>query len=61
MLFYTISDFLAYGNLGGYNVRGNFPCPICEENMSYIQLKHGKGPCTLCIKSYFLVVILTVE
>ena len=41
MLFYTISDFPAYGNLSSYSVKGHFACPICEENTSYIQLKHG--------------------
>jgi len=39
MLFCTINDFPAYGNLSGYNVKGHFACPICEENTSYIQLK----------------------
>ena len=42
MLFCLINDFLAYGNLNGYNVKGHHACPICEENTSSIQLKHGR-------------------
>ncbi|WVZ13968.1 hypothetical protein V8G54_011534 [Vigna mungo] len=42
MLFCTINDFPAYGNLSGYSVKGHFACPICEENTSYVQLKHGQ-------------------
>jgi len=41
MVFCTINDFLAYGNLSGYSVKGHHACPICEGNMSFIQLKHG--------------------
>jgi len=42
MLFYTINDFPAYGNLSGYSVKGHRACPICEEDTSYIQMKHGR-------------------
>ena len=42
MIFCTINDFPAYGNLSGYSVKGHHACPICEKNTSYIQLKHGK-------------------
>jgi len=42
MLFCTINDFLAYGNLSSYSVKGHHACPICEEDTSYIQLKHGR-------------------
>jgi len=42
MLFCTINDFPAYGNLNSYSVKGHHACPICEENRSYIQLKHGR-------------------
>ena len=35
MLFCTINDFPAYGNLAGYSVKGHKACPICEENTSY--------------------------
>jgi len=42
MLFCTINGFPAYGNLSGYSVKGHCACPICEEDTSYIQLKHGR-------------------
>ena len=42
MIFSTINDFPAYGNLSEYSVKGHHACPIWEKNMSYIQLKHGK-------------------
>ena len=42
MLFCTINDFPAYGNLSGYSVKGHHACLICEEDTSYIQLKHGR-------------------
>ena len=40
MLVFTINDFPAYGNLSSHSVKGHYECPICEENTSYIQLKH---------------------
>jgi len=43
MLFCTIiNDFLAYGNLSGYSVKGHKACPICEENTASHQLKNGR-------------------
>ena len=42
MIFCSINDFLAYGNLSGYSIKGHCACPICEEGISYIQLKHGR-------------------
>ena len=42
MIFCTINDFLAYGNLSGYSVKGHHACPIKKKETSYIQLKHGK-------------------
>nr|XP_004512662.1 uncharacterized protein LOC101489810 [Cicer arietinum] len=42
MLFCTINDFPAYGNLCGYSVKGHKACPICEEGTCYQQLKHGR-------------------
>ena len=42
MVFCTVIDFLAYGNLSGYNVKGHHACPICERNTSFIQLRHRK-------------------
>ena len=32
MLFCTINDFPAYGNLSGCSVKGHKACPICEED-----------------------------
>jgi len=45
LLFCTINDFPAYGNLSGYSVKGHFAYPICEENTSYHQLKHRRKTC----------------
>jgi ssDNA-binding Zn-finger/Zn-ribbon topoisomerase 1 len=42
MLFCTINDFPAYGNLSGYIVKGHHACPICEKDTSFRQLKEGK-------------------
>jgi len=42
MVFCTINDYPTYGNLSGYSVKGHHACPICEINMSFFQLKHGK-------------------
>jgi len=42
MLFCTINDFPAYGNLSGYSVKGHKACSICEENTPYKHLKHGR-------------------
>ena len=42
MLFCTINDFPTHENLSGYSVKGHHACPICEENTSYVQLKHGR-------------------
>ena len=32
LLLWTINNFLAYGNLSGYSVKGYYACPICGEN-----------------------------
>jgi len=45
MLFCTISDFLTYGNLSGYSVKGHHAYPTCEENTSYHQLKYERKTC----------------
>ena len=45
LLFCTINDFLTYGNLSGYSVKGHRACPICEENTSYHKLKQGRKTC----------------
>ena len=42
MFFCTINDFSAYGNMSGYSVKGHHACPICQDDTSYIQLKHGR-------------------
>jgi len=42
MLFCTINDFLAYGNLSGYSVKGYKTCPICKEDIASQQLKHRR-------------------
>jgi len=42
MLFCTINDFPAYGNLSGYNVKDHKACLVCEEDTASQQLKHGK-------------------
>ena len=42
MIFCTVNDFPAYGNLRRHSVKGHHTCPICEKNTSFIQLKHGK-------------------
>jgi hypothetical protein len=42
MLFCTINDFFAYGNLFGYSVKGHKKCLICEEETCYHKLKHGR-------------------
>jgi len=42
MLFCTINDFLTYGNLSGYSVKGHKASPICEEDTASQQLKHGR-------------------
>jgi len=42
MLFCTINDFPAYGNLSAYSVKGKTACPICEENTTSHQLKNGR-------------------
>jgi len=42
ILFCTINYFPTYGNLSGYSVKGHRACSICEEDVSYVQLKHGR-------------------
>ncbi|PNY02971.1 hypothetical protein L195_g026293 [Trifolium pratense] len=42
MLFCTINDFPAYGNLSGYSVKGHKACPICEKRTRFQQLRNGK-------------------
>ncbi|XP_056690271.1 uncharacterized protein [Spinacia oleracea] len=42
MLFCTIQDFPAYGNLSGYTVKGKTACPICEDRIKGKWLKNSK-------------------
>ena len=42
MIFTTINDFPAYGNLSGYIVKGHKACPICQEDTNFYQLQHGR-------------------
>ena len=52
MLFCTINDFPAYGNLSGYSVKGHKACPICEENTASMQLKNGRKTVYLRHRSF---------
>ena len=42
MIFCTINDYPAYGNLCGYSVKDHYTCPVCEKGTTFVQLKHGK-------------------
>jgi len=42
ILFWTINDFPAYGNILGYSVKGHKAYPICGENTFYVQLMHER-------------------
>ncbi|XP_076931412.1 uncharacterized protein LOC143596544 [Bidens hawaiensis] len=42
MIFCTINDFPAYGNLSGYKMKGKKACPVCENETSSIYLKNCK-------------------
>ncbi|XP_022032165.1 uncharacterized protein LOC110933243 [Helianthus annuus] len=42
MIFCTISDFPAYGNLSGYKTKGKKACPVCEDETSSVYLKNCK-------------------
>ncbi|XP_074296971.1 uncharacterized protein LOC141627640 [Silene latifolia] len=48
MIFCTINDFPAYGNLSGYTVKGAKACPICEEDTISDRLVHGGKNVYLC-------------
>ncbi|XP_074283417.1 uncharacterized protein LOC141607966 [Silene latifolia] len=41
MLFCTINDYPAYGNLSGYKVKGKKACPICDDDMKSTYLTHS--------------------
>ncbi|XP_022003250.1 uncharacterized protein LOC110900686 [Helianthus annuus] len=40
MIFCTINDFPAYGNLSGYSTKGKKACPVCEDETSSTWLKN---------------------
>ena len=40
MIFYTINDSPAYGNLSGFRTKGEKACPICGKDTCSIRLKH---------------------
>ncbi|XP_056689971.1 uncharacterized protein [Spinacia oleracea] len=42
MIFCTINDFPAYGNLSSHVVKGYKACPICEDDTKALQLKTSK-------------------
>ncbi|XP_071713679.1 uncharacterized protein [Rutidosis leptorrhynchoides] len=44
MLFCTVNDFPAYGNLSGYTTKGKKACPVCEKNTHSIWLKNCRKP-----------------
>jgi len=57
LLFCTINDFSAYGNLSGYSVKGHYACSICEEKTSYHQLKHARRTCYIGHRKFLKDVI----
>ena len=42
VIFCTVNDFPAYGNLSGYRNKGAKACPICGENTHSVRLKNCK-------------------
>ncbi|XP_031120919.1 uncharacterized protein LOC116024158 [Ipomoea triloba] len=42
MIFCTINDFPAYGNLSGYTTKGAKACPICEDETPSLWLSNSK-------------------
>ncbi|XP_023756442.3 uncharacterized protein LOC111904991 [Lactuca sativa] len=42
MIYCTISDFPAYGNLSGYTTKGGKACPICEDDTCSLWLTNCK-------------------
>ncbi|KAJ9560349.1 hypothetical protein OSB04_005509 [Centaurea solstitialis] len=42
MVFCTINDFPAYGNLSGYSTKGAKACPICEDDTHSLRLRNCK-------------------
>ncbi|XP_056686007.1 uncharacterized protein [Spinacia oleracea] len=44
-LFWTMSDFPAYGNLSGWSTCGKLACPSCHKNTWHKRLKYGSKEC----------------
>ena len=42
MIYCTINDFPAYGNLSGHATKGYKACSICEDDTKAIHLSKGK-------------------
>nr|XP_043625896.1 uncharacterized protein LOC122597363 [Erigeron canadensis] len=42
MIYCTINDFPAYGNLSGYSTKGNYACPVCEDETHSRRLENCK-------------------
>ena len=61
MLFCTINDFPAYGNLSGYSTKGHKACPICEEGTCHHQLQHEGKQYTLDIEDFLVQTIHIVN
>nr|XP_043639389.1 uncharacterized protein LOC122610466 [Erigeron canadensis] len=40
LLFCTINDFPAYGNLSGYSTKGKKACPVCRDDTDSLRLQH---------------------
>jgi Transposase family tnp2 len=45
VIFCTINDFPAYGNLSGHRTKGAKACPICGEETHTIRLKNYGKKC----------------
>ena len=52
LLFTTIQDYPAYGNLSGYTVKGETACPICEDGMKGKWLNASGKMVYLCHRRY---------
>ncbi|XP_071686961.1 uncharacterized protein [Rutidosis leptorrhynchoides] len=61
IIFCTINDFPAYGNLSRYSTKGYKACPLCEDETSSIWLTNCKKPAYMGIVKDFLRITHTVE
>lgn len=53
---WTISDFLAYGMLSGWNTHKKMSCPYCMNHTKSFTLSHGRKPCFFDCHCLFLSV-----